>query len=121
MRKSNLAIILLLVLVACGPSQREQTIKITLTRVNQARDAFIVLDQKIQAAIVDSAKTFEEGVARLEAYRQKRALAVQGFEIAYRMIAIAATSDDDKSLLTMLATMREIISAVETLSAYPPE
>ena len=123
MRKLAVSINLLLVLcvlATCGASQREKTIKTTLAAVNDARDMFIVLDSKIQNAIADSAKSVEDGIARLDAYKKKREAGVAVFEAAYRSIAIAATANDEKSVVMMLSTIAQVKQLIETLKGLAP-
>lgn len=116
-----LLLTLLVACVACVASQRERTIRASLITVNELRDAFVTLDGKLQLAIVDTAKTREEGSARLAAYRTRRDELVEAFELAYRSIAIAATVDDGtKSLAAALEAMRRVESLVNKLKETSP-
>lgn len=113
-------IIVVLLLATCGPNQRTKTIKTALVTVNEARDAFIVLDAKIQNTIADTAPSVVEGIKRLDEYKLKREPLVTAFEAAYRAIAIAATADDARSVAMMLATVAQIQQLIETLKRFAP-
>lgn len=102
-------------LSACGASHREKTIKATLSTVNAVRDDFIALDGRAQMAIVDAAKTREEGVSRLEAYRAKRDVITQGFAVVYKAIAVAATTSGDPSVANMLDAAKKLQAAIDAV------
>jgi hypothetical protein len=108
-------LVILLLLVACGSTQRERTIKATLTAVNETRDAFVTFDQVTQSAIVDMAPTFERGSAMLAIYRKKREPVVEAFAVVYRAIAIAATANSDASVIGMLTAAKQIAAAWKQL------
>lgn len=108
-------VVLVVVLAACGASQRERTIKATLATVNQASDAFASFDHATQTGIVAAAPTYERGAAALAAYRKKRELVVDAFALVYRAIATAAMVDDDPSLVNMLTAARQIAAAFHSL------
>ncbi len=109
-------ILLVSLLVACGATQREQTIKATLATVNEARDAFVVLDNSAQQAIIAIAPSYERGLAALLAYRKRREVVVDAFAAAYRAIAMAAAADDSTSVPDMLTAARYVVGAVKTLA-----
>lgn len=110
--------LLLVLLVACGASARERTIRTALVAVNEARDAFVIVDRDIQLGIVKVATSKEDGAAKLADYRKSRENLVAAFEVAYRAIAIAATIDDGtRSLAAALEAMRKIEMLVGQLKA----
>ena len=106
----------------CSASQRETTIKATLAAVNESRDAFVVFDRATQAAIVETARTYERGVEALAHYREKREPVVLGFTVAYRAIAIAATVNDDPSVASMVDAAKQVADAWKALKegSYAP-
>lgn len=95
----------------CGASQRDRTIKTTLAAVNETRTAFVVFDRAAQAAIVATAKSYDDGAAKLAAYRAKREIVVDAFAFVYRAIATAATVNDDPSLTAMITAAAGIAEA----------
>lgn len=115
MRIRSTLVILLVLLAACGATQRERTIKATLVAVNQARDVFFTFDRVTQSAIVAAAPTYDRGAAALASYRKVREPVVESFAVAYRAIATAATVKDDLSLAGMLIAARQIADAVHAL------
>lgn len=114
-RPVRLLLLVVFALAACSASQRERTIKTTLTAVNEARDAFVTFDRNTQQAIITIAPTYERGLAALLVYRKRRELVVEAFTAAYRAIAIAATGDDYAAIPTMLAAARHIVEEFDKL------
>lgn len=119
--RMNLLIVLCL-LVACGASQREKTIKATLVAVNASRAAFGELDLTRQRAILSACNPptcFEADYNKqIAAYRATRESIVKAFEDAYRTIANAlALYDDQKSLQAVIdvaSKLEELIVSVKT-------
>lgn len=110
-----LLFVTLFVVASCSASQRERTIKTTLTAVNETRDAFVHFDNVTQLAIVNVAPSYERGAAALAVYRKKREVVVEAFAAVYRAIATAATVNDDPSLVTMLTAAKQIVDAFHNL------
>lgn len=121
-RHVHRCVLVLVMLAACGASQRERTIKATLATVNEVRDAFVTFDRTTQLAIVNAAPTYERGAAALKTYRAKRDLVAEAFAVVYRAIATAATVNDDPSVATMLVAARQIADAFRSLKegSYVP-
>lgn len=118
----TVALVVVIALVAaCGPGAREKTLKTTLTGVNAARTAFLVWDAKVQDQIVEQATSLEEGKARLELHRKKRADLLAAFEASYYSIAMASTKTDDINVADVLATAAVLYQVYrEIVGADPP-
>lgn len=101
--------------ISCTKNERIETLHASLIAVNSARDGFVAWDLPHQQAIVEAATSHEQGAAALAAYQAKRKPVVDGFEVAYRAIALAATQTDDLSLQAALATAGDLIAAVKRL------
>ena len=108
-------LVILLVAVGCGASQREHTIKTTLAAVNEARDTFVTLDNRAQQTIIAVAPNYERGLAALLVYRKRRDTVVEAFAAAYRALAIAATANDSTSIPTMVTAARYVVGALNAL------
>jgi hypothetical protein len=109
------ALFMAVLLTACTKNERIETLHASLLTVNAARDGFVAWDLPHQTAIVEAATSHEQGAAALAAYQAKRKPVVDGFEVAYRAIALAATQTDDLSLQAALATAGDLIAAVKKL------
>lgn len=109
--------LLLLVCLAlgCSAAQREKTIKATLVAVNEARDQFVAIDKAAQQTIVVLAPSYERGYAALLVYRKKREVVVEAFAVAYRAIAMAATTDEYTAIPNMIAAARYVAGALNAL------
>lgn len=108
-------LVLVLAFTACGASQREKTLKVTLVAINAARDGFLVHDEARQGAIVAKAHDLEDGKTQLAAYRLARVEVVEAFELAYRTLATATFLSDDpsvknagKALASLLETLKRV-------------
>ncbi len=102
-------------LSACGPSARQQQLRLTLTGVSVASDAFVAFDQARQAQIVASASSVADGVAKLELYKTTvRNRVVDAFAAAFHALAAASILESaPKSLATALAATAEAMAAWE--------
>lgn len=101
--------LLVALVVGCGASQREATLRTSFVTVNAAKDGFAAWDQAHQAALVDEATSLSDGQAKLAAYRASRERVDAAFEVAYRAVAFAAVTDG--------APLSQVIAAVEALHA----
>ncbi len=106
---------LLVVAAACNQDQRTKTIHATIVSVDAARDGFVSWDRQHQLAIVEKATTREQGEAELVAYRLKRESVVDGFRVAYRGLAVAATQTDEPSLKAALAESGKLLTLIANL------
>ncbi len=117
MRKTATTILLALCLLACGVSARQKAVATALTSANIARDSFIVFDAKHQADIVASATSRNDGLTKLEEYREKRVKVVTLFEVLYRSIAIGAVLQKDPAALGNIARAAALLyDAIRDLS-----
>lgn len=105
----------LLVGVSCNKNQRAKSIHATLVAVDAARDGFVAWDREHQQALVDKATSREEGVAALEQYRGRRQVVVDGFEVTYRALAVAATQTDEPSLKAALEQAAQLLLTITQL------
>lgn len=112
----SLLVLILGLVAACNGSQRQKTLRATLVGMNAARDGLVVFDKSHQLAIVEKATTREDGEQQLAAYRAKRAPVVDGFELAYRLLALAATQNDDPSLKAALEASKSMLEAIRSLT-----
>jgi 3-deoxy-D-manno-octulosonic acid (KDO) 8-phosphate synthase len=115
---SRIAVLFLVVLVACGSSasQRASTISAALVTVDAARDGFVAYDAAHQAQIVDAATSGSGARAELATYRQARDAATGPTGLlttAYRAIAAAATVSDAPSLTTMQSAIAQLLTAIK--------
>ena len=121
-RAHALVAVLVVLLAACGPSNRTNTIRTTLVSVNAARDGFLVFDEDIQTKIVDKSTSLADGQNKLDAYRAHRAEVVAAFEVVYRALAIAAVDPDKADLAEVLIEVKQLFYMLEKLKdADPPK
>lgn len=105
----------------CTRSQRETTLHATLVSVNAARDGFSSWDREHALAIVDAAKTREQATTEVSAYREWRQQITASFEVAYRLLAVAATQTDKPSLDAAVAHAGALVEAIEKLISIKTE
>ncbi len=105
----------LLLGAACNKDQRVNTIHASIVALDAARDGFVQWDHDHQMSIVDAATSREEGAAKLAAYRKKRQDVLDGFQIAYRALALAATQTDDPSLKAALDEAGKLLLLITQL------
>jgi len=102
-------------LPACSKNQRSKTIHATLVSVDAVREGFVTWDRAHMAGIVEGSTSHDDGTAKLLAYRAKRQPILDGFEVAYRALVVAATQSDDPSLKAALAEAVKLIDSITKL------
>jgi hypothetical protein len=108
-----------LAISACGASQREKTIHVTYATVVAADAAFVAWDAEHTKAIAHDPKytTAEDAIAALQHYQAERTKVLDGFDVAYRLLAAAAIVEDNpKSLDSALKAWDELAAAIHTVT-----
>lgn len=102
---------------ACSKSQRQDTLRASLVTVNAARDGFTTWDVEHQQHLVEVAVDRETAVKAVSEYRAAtQKPIVDGFTVAYRALAVAATQTDEPSLKAAIVSVTELVDAVRTLT-----
>ncbi|MGE0547632.1 MAG: hypothetical protein AB7R00_11270 [Kofleriaceae bacterium] len=83
------------VLVACGASQRAETIRATYITTVTAHQAFLIFDHEHEKSIKDAATSYDQGRAALDAYRLKSDRVMQLFDGVYKAVAAALVLNDN--------------------------
>lgn len=100
---------------ACSRNQRVDTIHTTLIAVNSARDGFTAWDRQHQQALVAAATSREAAEQSVASYHDNRRPVVDGFEVTYRALAVAATQTDEISLSAAITTANDLIEKVRSM------
>lgn len=90
------AVVLLVVAVACGAAQKEHRLRATLLVIDAARSAFVQWDREQQALIVLHAVSRDDGKRKLSNHRVAREPIVAAFQAAYAAVAVAAIEPTDE-------------------------
>jgi hypothetical protein len=102
---------------SCDKSQRQDTLRASLITVNAARDGFTVWDVEHQQRLVEDAVDRETAIKAVTEYRTTtQKPIVDGFTVAYRALAVAATQTDEPSLKAALIAATELVDAVKRLT-----
>lgn len=109
------------VIGACAASTRQDTIRAALVTTDASRNAFIAYDAAHQLDIVAHSTSHEDDLAKLGAYRAKRARFETALTVAYRSIAAAATINDQPSLDGVKLAMAQLVLAFNELRGVPPQ
>ncbi len=107
-------------MAACSHNQRADTIKATLVSINAARDGLTTYDAQHQREIVDAAQTADEAREKIASYRAEREKIINGFEVVYRALALAATQNDQPSLESAISRAAELYAAVQKFLGKEP-
>lgn len=102
---------------ACNQDQRTKTIHASIIAVDVARDGFITWDREHQAQIVEHATSESQGLAELDKYVAKRKPVVDGFQLVYRALALAATQTDEPSLKAALDHAAKLLLDIQRLQS----
>jgi len=92
-----LLVVFLALGAACGASARHKALKTSFVAATSLQAGFEAWDKEHQLDLADKATSYEDGVARLEAYWKKRTDVQNAFEALYRMIAAALLADEDEN------------------------
>jgi len=116
MRRPLPTLLLVLALVACA-STRQKALRTTAAATVAAQTAFIEWDAQAQIAIAQTAPSFEEGIAQLNAYKAKRETVIAAFEFVWRSIAKAAVLEEEmSSLVTVPRAFERLRVALSSLT-----
>ena len=105
-----------LALSACIPDTRQAVLKSALAGVNIIRGGFATWDVAHQQQIVTKATSAEDGKAQLAGYRQAREKVTLAFEIAYKLLAMAAFDLTEANIGTALHAVGDIYDLVRKLT-----
>jgi hypothetical protein len=104
-------------IIACGASVRQQTLKTMLAGATTAQAGFIAWNGEQLDHIAETAPSFEEGLAAIAEHEKTVSPVVKGFEVVYRTIAAAALLDEDqKSLMSAVGAFEQLRLALKTLT-----
>lgn len=115
MRKISAAVVLLVLLVACGANARRQTLQTQLVILNVSRDTVLEVSRRREAQIVEDAKTREEGRAALDAWRARVDPVIEAIGKGYRVIASAALLSDSTSAAEAVAAVAKAAQLAKEL------
>jgi hypothetical protein len=116
-RPALLLVLLVCFVAACGASAREKVLHGSYIAVTSAQSGFEAWDRVHQDDIVDKATSYEDGVAKLEAYWKAQVAVTNAFEAAYRAIAAAALADTEPlTMKTVRRTYDELVLALQKLT-----
>jgi hypothetical protein len=111
-----IALLLLIVLAACGPTAREKAISATFVSINAARDGFVSYNTAHENDIVTHAATKVEAVNNLTKYRLAREHVTEAFIAAYHALSAAVlVASDPKSLPALLQAAADLKVAIAAL------
>ncbi len=114
------AALLVLLLVACGPTARQAQVNVMLSGLNAASDGFVAFDKAHQADIVAKAPSETEGIAALGVYRATRARVLAALAVAYQSLATAAILDGPHTLASAVSATLMAKQAWDDLRAVSP-
>lgn len=110
-----IALVLLVLLVACGASSRTKALRVGLVSLNAARDTTLAVSKEREAQIVAAAPTREQGRAELDVWRGKVDVVAAAIDAGYRAIYSAAILNDAKSASEAAAAVEKALSLLKEL------
>ena len=113
-------LLLVAMLVACGASAREKTLKTSLRSLNVARDTVLAVSDKREGQIYDACNpptcTKEEGHKQVDEWRAKVDVVVKAIDAGYRAIFAASLLEDAESLSEATAAVVIALALVKELA-----
>lgn len=103
------------VVTGCTGHQRHKTLRATLTSLVVAREGFEKWDEAQQREIVEKATSKEQGQEALSAFRTRRDLVYDAFEIAFRLIATASLDSEDQTLSQAIDQAKRVLIKIAEL------
>lgn len=101
---------------SCTRNQRVDTLRASVQSLDVAREGYVAWDLVWQQAIVADAPSLEVAVTKVAEHRKNQDQIKAGFDLAYRLVALAATSSDEASLKEALRQVEAIIREVTLLA-----
>lgn len=123
----TIPILIALMLVACGGAQKRETLDATraglgtaMEATNVAHDAFRAWSKAKEAGIVAGASSFDDGKAKLDAFRVEADKVHARFDVVYTAIKAAADAAklaqaDKEDVSRALALAKEALTSVLAL------
>lgn len=108
-------LVLIGMLVGCGPSARQVQINTMLSGLSTTSDAFVAWDVAHQRQILDKAATLEEGQKTIAAYREIQAKVVAALKDAYTALGTAKILNDAHTISNALAAFTIALKAWEDI------
>ncbi len=105
--------------LACGGNQRQTTLRASFVTVGAVLSGFETWESEHQDKIIAEAPTKEAGREQLDLFRIKRDHVYKLFPVVYQAIALAAVSDDEKTLAAAADAAKKLIDAVTALKEKP--
>lgn len=116
-RLTTVSLVLLIVLMACGPSARQQTLRTMYTGATTAQAGFVAWDKEKMLSLSREATTLEDLQVKIAKYKEARSPVVDAFEVVYRGLAAAALLDEDQaSLVSAVGAFEQLRLALRTLT-----
>lgn len=113
---------MILLLGACGASERQTAVRHALTALNTASAGFSTWDKQHQESIVrdPSLTSLEDGEKRLTAYRAAREPVLHAVTAAYAALALAALEPTLANLSQAAATAKILYDEIAALRTGGP-
>jgi hypothetical protein len=102
---------------SCTKNQRLSTIHASLVAVNTTRDEFAAWDLDHQRGLLASSSSREEVLAKIAAYEADpdRRKLIDGFELAYKALALAATQTDQATFDAAAEAVKALVDSFTKL------
>jgi hypothetical protein len=97
----------------CSGSAKMRTLRTTLVAVDAARVGVETYDRAHQVALIDEAKSREEALAKIQAYRERRTVVVEAFTVVYKAIAAAALDPTDVNYLEAIKQANDLYQSIK--------
>jgi hypothetical protein len=107
-------------LVACGASQREKTIRSTFAAANIAADSLVGFARAREEAIFEAGTSKEAVEADIKAFRSKVDHVERAIAAVWRMTAAAAIANDEPSLSALLKIAGVLWTELKELGVKVP-
>lgn len=120
MIRRPIALLLLVVLVACGASQRTKTIRATFDATTIAADSLVAFSRAREQAIFDTATSKEAVETGIKEFRGKVDHVERTVAAVYRMTAAAALANDDQSLAALVKVAGILWTELKELGVKAP-
>jgi DNA-binding LytR/AlgR family response regulator len=109
----HLVLFIAVVCPACGGSSKLRALQASKLAVDTIYTGMETFDRAHQIEIINGAKTRDEAITRIQAYRDQRAVIIEAFIVAYKALAAAAFDLSDLKYLEALAKAKDLVEEVK--------
>ena len=122
MRRASFVLlaVVLIGFAGCAASAQQKTIRAAFVGINATRDGWRAWEQAHYHALVKSATSHADGMAKLEAFEADQRRVWAGISIAYDALRLAVSEASQRNIDAALLAIERVVAIIRELEEPPP-